>query len=321
VLKSFTDKHFNYKRFFVGEGPRAAPYLLNYRRVYILPTKQGLVFSILLFAMLVGSINYNNNLGYILTFLLASITVVSIFLTYHNILFLNIGPVILRPVFAGNNSTIPVQIDNQDYSSRFAVEYYLPKQTHFVTDILANINTSIDLEVSFQKRGIQPIPRFVIETTFPLGLFRAWAPIELQQSLLVYPQPATDTRLPQISHGEKEGQNHQGVGNDDFEGLKNYQMGDSLYRIHWKSAARYQTLQTKHYIGSASDELWINWHDSHHSDIEKRLSQLTKWVMLADATGIPYGFRIPGTEYALSTGLQHKNSCLKALALYGEVDV
>ena len=304
-----------------AEGPQDAPYLLNYRRVYILPTKQGLVFSILLFAMLLGSINYNNNLGYILTFLLASIMVVSIFLTYHNILFLNIGPAVLRPVFAGKISTISVQVDNHPYSARFAVEYFWPKQKHHICDIAADSTTLFHIEKTFMQRGLHSVPRFIIETTFPLGLFRAWAHVELKQSVLVYPQPSADTRLPQISTGELEGKNQQVVGNDDFDGLKKYQTGDSLYRIHWKSAARYQTLQTKHYVGSASDELWINWEDSHHADIEKRLSQLTKWVMLASTSGVPYGFRMPEMEYKLSSGLQHRNNCLQALALYGLSDV
>jgi len=293
------------------------PYLLNYRRVYILPTKHGLMFSILLLAMLIGSINYNNNLGYILTFLLASIIVVGIFLTYHNILFLKVGPATLKPVFAGTHSSLPVQIGNKNYSARFAVECYLPKQAHVIGDISANASTALDIEMYFSQRGLKTLPRFIIETTFPLGLFRAWSPIELKQSVLVYPQPATDTRLPSTSAGDQEGHHHQTRGNDDFEGLKNYQLGDPLSRIHWKSAARYQTLQTKHYVGNASDELWINWHDSTHDDIEKRLSQLTKWVILAEAAGLPYGFRIPDIEYGLSTGIQHKNNCLRALAFYG----
>jgi hypothetical protein len=80
-------------------------------------------------------------------------------------------------------------------------------------------------------------------------------------------------------------------------------------------------LQTKLYIGSANSELWIDWEDSRFTDIEQRISQLTQWVMLAANVGIPYGFRIPGVEYALSTGLLHRNNCLKALALYGAQDV
>ena len=316
-----TVRRFNFKRVFVGDGPQAPPYLLNNRRVYILPTKQGLVFALLLFAMLLGSINYNNNLGYILTFLLASLTVVTIFMTYRNMLFLRIGPATSTPVFAGKHSTIPVQIDNQQYSSRFAIEYHLPKATPVICDIPANADSTIQLPVTFAHRGIQALPRFVIETTFPLGLFRAWSHVELQQSVLVYPQPGNDKLLPQLSAGKKQGGKHHGAGDDDFEGLRNYQVGDSFYRVHWKSAARHHVLQTKQYIGSANSELWINWEDSRFTDSEQRISQLTQWVMLAANMGISFGFRIPGVEYPLSTGLPHRNNCLKALALYGANDV
>ena len=275
------------------------------------------MFALLLFAMLLGSINYNNNLGYILTFLLASLTIVTIFMTYRNMLFLRIGPAMSTPVFAGKRSTIPVQIDNLNYSSRFAIEYHLPKTKPILCDIPANADSMIQLPVTFAQRGIQSLPRFVVATTFPLGLFRAWSHVELQQSVLVYPQPGNDKVLPQLSAGEKEGEKHHGAGDDDFEGLRNYQIGDSFYRVHWKSAARHHVLQTKQYIGSANSEMWINWEDSRFTDIEKRISQLTQWVMLAANTGIPYGFRMPGVEFALSTGLPHRNNCLKVLALYG----
>jgi len=314
-------RRFNFKRFFVGEGPQAPPYFLNNRRVYILPTKQGLVFALLLLAMLLGSINYNNNLGYILTFLLVSLTIVTIFMTYRNMLFLGIGPASSTPVFAGKKSSIPVQIDNHKYSTRFAIEYHLPGDTPIICDIAPNSNSMIQLPVKYAQRGLQPIPRFVVATTFPLGLFRAWSHVELQQSVLVYPQPGNDKVLPQLSAGEKEGEKRYGAGDDDFEGLRNYQMGDSFYRIHWKSAARHHVLQTKQYVGSANNELWINWEDSRHTDMEKRISQVTQWVMLAANLGIPYGFKITGVEYALSTGLPHRNNCLKALALYGAKDV
>jgi len=154
--------------------------------------------------MLLGSINYNNNLGYILTFLLASLTVVSIFMTYRNMLYLRIGPAIVTPVFAGKPSTIAVQIDNQRYSTRFAVGYYLPKSQPLICDIAANAHATIPLPVQYAQRGYQPLPRFIIETTFPLGLFRAWSHVELQQSVLVYPQPGNDKVLPQLSVGNCE---------------------------------------------------------------------------------------------------------------------
>jgi uncharacterized protein (DUF58 family) len=313
-------KRFNLRRFFVGEGPQTPPYYLHHRRVYILPTKQGLVFAVLLFAMLLGSINYNNNLGYILTFLLASLSVVTIFMTYRNMLYLRIGPARSTPVFAGKRSTIPVQIDNQYYASRFALEYHLPKTVPEICDIPANAESTIQLPVTFAQRGLQPLPRFIVATTFPLGFFRAWSHVELRQSVLVYPRPGNDRVLPTLSAGKKQGEKHHGAGDDDFEGLRNYQVGDSFYRVHWKSAARHHVLQTKQYIGSENSELWIDWDDSRFTDIEQRISQLTQWVMLAASSGIPYGFRLPGVEYPLSTGTPHRNNCLKALALYGAND-
>ena len=72
----------NLDRFFVGEGPFNAPVDLTQRRIFILPTRQGFLFAIVLGIMLIGSINYNNSLGYLLTFLLASVSVVSILYTY-----------------------------------------------------------------------------------------------------------------------------------------------------------------------------------------------------------------------------------------------
>ena len=46
-------------------GPRQS-IVLGRRRIYILPTRQGLGFAVLLVAMLLGSANYDNGLGYVL---------------------------------------------------------------------------------------------------------------------------------------------------------------------------------------------------------------------------------------------------------------
>ena len=306
-----------FRRFFVGEGPQTPPYKLTNRRVYILPTRQGVLFSVVLFIMLVGSINYDNSLGYFLTFLLASLAIVSIFHTYRNMLFLQIGPAILKPVFASEPSMVTIQIQNQNYTTRFAIECFLPKSDGIVTDIEENSITPVQLPMTFIKRGLHTLPRFIIQTTFPFGFFRAWSHVELQQEILVYPAPSRDRVLPPHSVGEQDGQKHYTAGNDDFDGLRNYQAGDSFYRIHWKSAARHHVLRTKQYVGNASMDLWINWADSTHPSIEARVSQLTRWVLLADKSGLAYGLRIPKLEIAPANGVRHKERCLKALALYG----
>ena len=55
------------------QGADTDPVDLGRRRIYILPTRLGVAYAAMLFAMLLGGMNYNNNLGLWLTFLLVSL--------------------------------------------------------------------------------------------------------------------------------------------------------------------------------------------------------------------------------------------------------
>lgn len=308
---------FDLNRFFVGNGPQQTPYLLTQRRVYILPTKQGLGFALLLFIMLLGSINYSNSLGYFLTFLLASLSVVAIFHTYNNLLKLSIGPAICKPVFANEEANFIVQVNNLNQQSRFSIQTFTPQQLTTVTDITADSRTTINVKHTFDKRGFIPLPRFTLETRFPFGLFRAWAIVEIDQQQLVYPKPSSHTTLPLKSSGLSEGKKQLKSGTDDFKGLRSYERGDPLQHIHWKSFARHHTLQTKEFSSTSSDELWLNLSDTTVSGIESKLSQLCRWLLLADNANLSYGLRLAETIIQPNSGKHHLESCLKQLALFG----
>jgi len=308
---------FNLQRFIIGEGKQHAPYLLTQRRVYILPTKQGLAFTILLFIMLLGSINYSNSLGYFLTFLLASLSVVTIFHTYNNLLKLNIGPAICKPVFAGQNANFLIQINNLNHHARFSINAFTPQNQLTTADLNENSLSTLSIKHTFKKRGLTPLPRFYIESRFPFGLFRAWAIAEFDQTQLVYPKPSLHSALPLKSAGMSEGKKQQELGTDDFKGLRSYAEGDPLQHIHWKSFARHHTLQTKEFSSTSSDELWLNWLETTSSGTEQKLSQLTRWVLLANDASLSYGLRLPGLVIQPGTGKHHFENCLKQLALYG----
>ena len=102
-------------------APEAAPVRLTQRRIYILPTSGGLLLGMTLLLMLMGCINYNLGLGYVLTFLLAGIGLVSILHTFRNLAQLELRPGRADPVFAGEQATYPVLIDNPTPLSRIAV--------------------------------------------------------------------------------------------------------------------------------------------------------------------------------------------------------
>lgn len=307
------------QRFLRGEGPETGPIHLVQRRVYILPTRRGLFFALLTFVMLIGSMNYNNSLGFSLTFLLASLGIVAILHTYRNLLHLSVDVGPITPVFCGDPVRVPVILQNSHYPARYAVNVFFPKhpkQDPVYTDVPANHWTRIEANLPTQKRGMHQLERMTLQTIFPLGLFRAWAHAQINTHYLVYPKPDQQKELPRESLYHFNLSGDRGNGSDDFAGLRNYHIGDSLHHVHWKAMAREQGMQTKQFGGDRAEELWLDWESLPELDSEERLSRLTRWVIDADTMQYSYGLRLPDIQIPLGNGPEHKHRCLEALALY-----
>ncbi|MGD8885124.1 MAG: DUF58 domain-containing protein, partial [Gammaproteobacteria bacterium] len=283
---------------------------------FILPTRQGILFAIVLVIMLIGSINYNNSLGYLLTFLLASVAVVSILYTYRNLLHLKISVGNITPVFCGEKAKVQVVIDNSGLSERFAIQAELANSQPKRCDVEQDGWACVNLSYPATRRGVQQLPRITISSVFPLGLFRAWSHVRLTNKFVVYPEPAGDTQLPYQWNQEQQQLRGYHKGSDDFAGLNTYTPGDPLGHIHWKAYAREQGLHTKKFGGNNEQELWLDWRVLSRPDDENKLRQLAKWVLEADMTEINYGLWLPGNRIPPSLGPMHKQKCLKALALF-----
>src|SRR5471030_1051409 len=102
-----------YNAFFGPRRPEPGTIFLLQKRVYILPTRPGLAFALALVVMLIGSINYNLSLGYILTFLLASMALVAILHTFRNLVHLRFTPGRVDPVFAGEIAWFELFVENR----------------------------------------------------------------------------------------------------------------------------------------------------------------------------------------------------------------
>src|SRR5512139_3164405 len=93
-------------------GSEAGDVLLDRRRVYILPTVPGLAFGAIVLVLLIGSINYALQLGYLLTFLVASMAVVGMHSTHSNLAQIVLRAVRVEPVFAGDVAAFEISISN-----------------------------------------------------------------------------------------------------------------------------------------------------------------------------------------------------------------
>jgi uncharacterized protein (DUF58 family) len=292
---------------------------LTQRNIYILPTKPGLAFAVVLLVMLVGDINYNLSLGYVLTFLLATMGIASMLHAFRNMVRLEVHAGRADPVFAGDKALFVFHVHNSGTLSRYQL-HLRDGDGHSTTfDVPAQQSTEVKLALPADHRGWLGAGRLRLYTEFPLGLFHAWSYLQFPTRALVYPRAAAAVPLPASAAQDGTGATSK-TGDEDFAGLRSYVAGDSLQRVAWKALAREQGLQIKQFSGVQGRELWLDWNVAPAADTEDRLSVLTRWVLDADAQGLIYGLRLPGLELAADQGPAHRDECLRALALFGLSD-
>ena len=290
--------------------------VLNQRRIYILPTRRGLGFIFVLVLMLLGDINYNLSLGYVLTFLLGTTGGMTMLYAFRNMAQLEIHAGHVAPVFAGEAAQFVFLFNNDGTLHRYQIHMQDDSKHHTVFDLAAQQSTAVQLAIPATQRGWLDSGRLTLYTEFPLGLFHAWSYIHFDVRCLVYPKPAAAQPLPVISPQNGSGK-LMGSGDEDFSGLRNYVAGDALPRIAWKTLAREQALQVKQFSSPLGQELWLDWMQLQAIPTERKLELLTRWVLDAEAQGLFYGLRLPGIEYAPQHSPAHRAECLRALALFG----
>jgi uncharacterized protein (DUF58 family) len=305
-----------YNWVFKHHAPEQGVVFLGQRRVYVLPTRHGLTFSLAIVLMLFGSINYALSLGFVLTFLLAGLGLVSILHTFRNLAHLYVSAGRVDAVLAGDTARFGLVLESRAGFDRFAIDLSVggPSVT---CDVPARRTVCVSVPVKARKRGWLQLPRVTIETRFPLGLTRAWSYVQPDMRVLVYPAP-DNASLPLNEPVPDVGDNVSlGSGLDDFAGLRPYQASDSPKHIAWKAAARGGPLLTKTFSGRAASELWFDWAALPDTmGVEARLSRLTRWVLLADREGARYGLKLPGFELGPAQGEAHRDRCLRELALF-----
>jgi len=289
---------------------------LRRRRIFILPTRAGLVLAVVLLAMFVGATNYANSLAFLLTFLLTSIATLGMWHTHRNLLNLCITADGADPVFAGQQANFRVKVANASGRTKNAVGLSVADAAPVFTSLAPEESDVVGIPVDAAARGLLRLGRLTVFTAYPLGLFEAWSRATLDLEVLVYPRPAGSGELPPGVGGSDSRTGHSIEGHDDFGQLRGYSPGDSPKHVAWKASARGEDLLTKRFVAEAGQLRILDWSDTPGSEPEHKLSQLTRWVLKADATGTPYALNLPGTFVPANIGPEHRRRCLRRLALW-----
>ena len=138
----------------------------------------------MLVVILLGAINYDNALGYLLTFLLGGLVLVAMLHTYRNLVGLEFRGVRSSPVFVGEVAQFECHIENESQLVRLAIaagqwprglsreaRRYLQRfETTFNMDATAHGNPLIAVEAL--RRGWLELRRIRLCSVYPLGILR-----------------------------------------------------------------------------------------------------------------------------------------------------
>ncbi len=319
MINAVLDRHPRVANWIYGfTPPERGVVVLGHRRVYIVPTKLGWLFGVTLVVLLVGAINYALSLGFALTFMLAGMALAGMVHTARNLARIVASPGRCESVFVGEAAQFRIHLDSRvDFDRPSILTRHLGSGSQLVVDIPAGAVADVVLAVPARRRGWLPLGRLMLETRFPLGLFRAWSYLEPEASCLVYPRPERSLLPPRSADAASGSMQTHATGNEDFSGLRGYQPSDSPRHVAWKAVARRDDMLTKQFSGEAAAEMWLDWQLLPASlPLEQRLSRLAGWVLAAERAGASYGLRLPGVEVGTGRGEAHRATCLKALALY-----
>ncbi len=307
------------RHWFEHRLPRSDSQTLTQRNLYILPTRAGWGFGLTLLVMLLAAINYQLNLGYALTFLLSGAALVAMHQTHGNLRRLQLRVKAPAPVFAGEPATLEVVLDNPGAERHgVGLGLYGARDAGIAfCDVPAQGSALMRLRFTPAQRGLHPLPTLLVETHFPLGLFRAWTVWRPAASALVYPAPETPAQPlpPGQPSGGHELQSRSGTGGE-FEGVRAYRRGDPLRQVVWKKVARTGELVSRDTSASAAHALLLDYAATGAADAEQRLSRLAAWVLAAEHSGQGFGLRLPGQELPQASGEAQRRQALEALALF-----
>jgi len=301
--------------------PPANSITLNQRKIFILPTRQGIYFALLVCAMVLAGINYQNSLVFALAFLLASLFMVAMLHTFRNLSGLTLAAGSTKAAFAGEEAEFTVVLKRLGDRTYESLQVGWDPAALAVADLVADSEVRVRSYVLAKRRGRLNPGRLLVQTFFPLGLFRAWSWVDLDMVALVYPKPIEGGPLPSSSStSQEEGELVLRDGAEDFYGLREYQAGDPIRHIAWRAFARNETLMTKQFAAYADRRVWLEWDQFEGLDREARLSRLCFWVLRLNSSNDEYGLRLPGIEIAPARGEAHRDEVLKTLALF-ELDL
>ena len=297
------------------------PVILRHSRIYIVPTRRGVVFLATLAMALLTSLNYSLSLGFGATFLLFGLVAVSLVHTFRNLAGIELRPLAAGETFAGGVMPFTLVLAG-GATPRYAVTLSARGCKPVTRDVVPDASFPVALELLTPRRGRIVLGRITLSSDFPAGLWHGWAYVHFPLAGIAFPTP--ELAPPSLPAGHAGQDDHAVMRGDDADlaGLRHYQPGDPMQRVAWKAVARGAGWHTKQFEGGGGGgAVLLDW-DALPATLEPqvRIARLTAWVLAAERAARPFALKAPGVALAVGQGREHRRSALTALALLPELD-
>ncbi|MBT3643460.1 MAG: DUF58 domain-containing protein [Gammaproteobacteria bacterium] len=296
--------------------PPAQAIRLTHRNIFIVPTRQGFGFVLILLLVLIAGINYQNALAHALAFLMLGLFLVAMLQTYRNLAGLVLSQTVPIEGFVGQKISVAFQVQSdvgRVYDGLFFYWPNLPVAQGFGVD---HNGTTIFRQSIPAHRGWYEPGRLRLETVYPFGLFRAWSWLDFDCKILSYPKPVPcEGRVSQEDSELKAGR-RSSVGADDVKALRDFQDGDDQRHIHWRASAKLDRLTVKSYESQQSSSQWLRLAALEALPMADRLGGLAYLIEAASKRGDAFGLDLYGQQLPVASGPGQERKALKRLALF-----
>lgn len=351
TLKAFLQKRFNV--WLTRRIPQDSCQQINYRNIFIVPTRFGVGFLFFLLLLFLLGTNYQNNVIILISYLLVSFFIVVLHHSFFNLAGLRFQASSSLQGFVGTQLYFPIDITSSKkrFNIRFSFDqtnaviendYAKDKREHrlektgaqvttsaqglpgeIILDQLAIGKNSIRVPYHVCRRGEYALSRVLIVSEYGFGLFKTWTRLDFAQKITAYPKPIayawSDSPQNSADNVKNDLESYQDSfqpGQDEFHQLQHYQLGEPFSRVAWKHVARGQGWLTKHYQQALSGRLQLDFDKLESGTLEQRLSWLSYAIKDCSEQQVAFSLKLPNQMIEYDNSSQHTVKCLVALARY-----
>lgn len=306
--------------------PKAKQQQINYRNIFIMPTRFGTAFCIFTFLLFLLGTNYQNNIIILISYLLVSFFIVVLHHSFFNLSGLTFIARMSISGFAGKRLLFPLTIvsSKQRFNIQLSFQQESDSQYSENVPIIQPGENEILVPYKAITRGQYALTRILITSEYGFGLFRTWTRLDFAQRVTVFPKPityawhqqqnaATATELNEAVESHRDSLQ---IGHDEFYQLQQYRQGEPFSRVAWKQVARGQGWLSKQFQQTLSNKLQLDFDSLPDSTLEQKLSLLSYAVNDCYQQQISFSLKLPNQEFAYDSSPEHTTRCLTALACY-----